>query len=86
MAGEEEDSAIGIDLGMTYSCIVVWQHDRVEILTNEQGNKMMSSYVSFTDNERLIGDATKNQVARSSTLTILLRIYVLLVFPLHPTH
>ena len=66
MAGEEEDSAIGIDLGMTYSCIVVWQHDRVEILTNEQGNKMMSSYVSFTDNERLIG-AAKNQVARSST-------------------
>ena len=70
MAGEEEGPAINIDLGTTYSCAAVWQRDRVEIITNEQGNRMTPSYVAFTDNERLIGDAAKNQVARSSTNSI----------------
>ncbi|XP_030972694.1 heat shock cognate 70 kDa protein-like [Quercus lobata] len=70
MAGEEESPAIGIDLGTTYSCVAVWQRDRVEIITNEQGNRMTPSYVAFTDNERLIGDAAKNQVARNSTNSV----------------
>lgn len=63
-------SAIGIDLGTTYSCIGVWSHDRVDIIPNEQGNRTTPSYVAFTETERLIGDAAKNQAAVNPTNTV----------------
>ncbi|XP_030929674.1 heat shock cognate 70 kDa protein-like [Quercus lobata] len=70
MSNQGEGLAIGIDLGTTYSCVAVWQNERVEIIVNDQGNRTTPSYVAFTPLERLVGDAAKNQVARNPTNSV----------------
>jgi L1 cell adhesion molecule like protein len=63
-------TAIGIDLGTTYSCVGIFRHNRVDIIANDMGNRTTPSYVAFTEDERLVGDAAKNQAAMNPTNTV----------------
>ena len=72
--------AVGIDLGNIYSCVGVFEHGKVEIIANDQGNRTTPSYVAFTDTERLIGDAAKNQAAMNPSNSVFGKILYLVDF------
>lgn len=63
-------TALGIDLGTTYSCVGVWINDRVEIVCNDQGNRTTPSWVAFTEEERLVGEGAKSQVIMNPSNTV----------------
>merc|ERR1740120_183051 len=69
-AQSDKGYSIGIDLGTTYSCVGVFKDNEVQIIANDQGNRTTPSYVAWTDAERLLGDAAKNQVANNPTNTV----------------
>ena len=70
MSISDEEPALGIDLGTTYSCVAVWQNGQADIIPNESGNRTTPSIVSFTNKERLIGDAAKNQMVKNYKNTV----------------
>ena len=70
MSDKKLGNSVGIDLGTTYSCVGVWQNNRVEIIANDMGQRTTPSYVSFSDDIRLIGDAAKNQVSMNPENTV----------------
>jgi L1 cell adhesion molecule like protein len=82
MAKKYEGPAIGIDLGTTYSCVAVWneQNNRAEIIHNDQGNNTTPSFVAFTDSQRLVGDAAKNQAASNPTNTVFGNSFILFLY------
>ena len=67
---EVDGPVIGIDLGTTYSCVGIFKNGRVDIIPNEFGNRITPSYVAFTDEERLVGEAAKNQGSANPERTI----------------
>ena len=70
MVGKDGNPAIGIDLGTTHSCDAVHRHDQVEVIPNDQGNYVTPSCVAFTNTQRFIGDAAKNQIDCNPTNTV----------------
>ena len=61
---------IGIDIGTSYSCMSVFRNGKVEVIPDDQGNRITPSYVAFTDTQLLIGDAAKNQAGRNPCNTV----------------
>ncbi|KAH9304398.1 hypothetical protein KI387_008802, partial [Taxus chinensis] len=70
MGGRGKDKVIGVNIGTTYSCAGVWQHNRVEIIVDDQGNKTTPSMVALTDHERFVGDTAKFQISTNLANTI----------------
>ena len=64
------EGSIGIDLGTTYSCVGVWEHDTVRIIPNDLGKLITPSWVAFTENERLVGDVAKGQASQNPKNTL----------------
>ncbi|PWA63166.1 heat shock protein 70 family, peptide-binding domain protein [Artemisia annua] len=72
MSKRTDGTAIGIDLGTTYSCVAFWsaRRNRVEIIPNEQGKRVTPSCVAWSDNKLLVGEAAKNQINSNSRNTV----------------